>query len=1554
MKLTESTYDASHLFAHFHNNTHGSVENDWGQVTGDVKKQHQDLVNVSPKVSKDDAETISNYTSFGAMDVNRLLINGGNHHDARWEINAFKAAAHPLKEDMHTYSGLGHYDPSAHISNQGLIHFPAFTSTSLHPRPASVFTTEYAFNHIIKHGGEHPGIVMTKDGSLKANDSHIIHFHLPAGYNKGSYVAHHSTSGEEYEYVLHPGQVWKVHGQDKYNLNSGAKLHVWHMKPHENLNETFSHPNDEYFTKHFIPEKNKIAHSYADEYTWNTAIGPFKTHEWEHPDVIKQHEMLEKLHTPHLDSREHLSIIREYISGGSYHINHNLLGGFEDVAARQMDKIYEGLPPLDHEVHSYSAVGFDPEHKLKEGKFHSPAFLSTSINPHIAHNVAPEAAQYGTSHIIHFALPKGYKHAAYVASSDFNHGYSHQRELIIKRNTKWNLTKGQRITSGTLDGNERPIDVQFWHATPAEEDLKESFARDVFADRKAHDTIEDAFADRKSTAIEEILTSQDVRRLHHDILSHIGDPTREDVYNIRGFTTGHSAEINRRLFNGEKLPPLLKKVHDDITSHVANSIKYDKPLDVYSGMGGYDPTDHLNGGIFRNAGWLSASINPHVASMRNNFHQLLKNATNDHIIHFTIPPNYEHGSYIAHASTFPIEREYLIKPDQKWVVLGKEVVGGRTLWRVKPHENLNEAWKHNALYDHKSNLDPSDLDWGYPTSNKKYEDEHKHLTTLHASEDPAEIDAANAYAHDSGWAQNPESTYYQRYNEHLMRFLSNAAPLTREHHVYSGMGHYCPETTKNGIFKIDRHISASINPEISAIHSNGRSVSSEPIHTLHFHLPVGYKGGRYIAPYSDYPQELEYVLKSNQKFRMTGADTVSMFDEHGYRKPIVVWHAVPHEDLNEAANFDALEDDRIGDHDGWKEATDLHHEMISKRTPLTDHEENILKKYKDGSHSYDINRGLIHGLDNEEHNHEVGNLDNIIKKAAPLHKDIDVYSGTGQWQPIIEGGIIHTPAFTSTTLAPRKARLFAVPNNTILHFALPAGFKHGFYVEHPNESHAGEMEYLLARGLKWKHVATNGITMRHHFAGKFTPAAKKLVIHTLVPHEDSLKEAYDYDPERFVLNNPDLRSKVAPDADKLHRELSHRHSWEMYGTDHHFDTIKHYAQRSRNVNMALIDVHRDPSRHELHSHYLQHADDISNAIKHLSKPLPTDIHVFSGTLGWDPSLSLKNGILHTPAFTSTSISEAVSRYFAPKHGEDAYRNIIHFHLPKGFDGGHYLPSDNQDNPFEEMEYLLDKGQNWKYVKKDVVHRKPLKNINITYHIHTLVPHEEPLKEATYHDSSLFQTHPPNSKRMEHAKDASKQHALLTAHFNDASTDARNSFSYYKGSSSSINRTLVGHLKIPHDDHYLQTANTLSHHLKTTGEGLPTDTHVYSGVGSWIGAAVRTAIRHHGGIVHTPAFTSASLNADTARWFANYGSFADNPQSGSHIIHFHLPQGFMRGVYIDSDNIRGRDWSNFEKEYLLDKDQKWKFVKHELVAKASPTSKDIHIWTLIPHEDTPTK
>ena len=123
------------------------------------------------------------------------------------------------------------------------------------------------------------------------------------------------------------------------------------------------------------------------------------------------------------------------------------------------------------------------------------------------------------------------------------------------------------------------------------------------------------------------------------------------------------------------------------------------------------------------------------------------------------------------------------------------------------------------------------------------------------------------------------STKLQSQYDALMELKDLRDTLSKEHHVYSGIGVFDPKSImKNDIFQTGSFISASINIAVASKNNNFKRKEDADDHLLHFILPKGYRGCFYIGPYSTSPEELEIVIFPNERFRLISSKTRKLDD----------------------------------------------------------------------------------------------------------------------------------------------------------------------------------------------------------------------------------------------------------------------------------------------------------------------------------------------------------------------------------------------------------------------------------------------------------------------------------------------------------------------------------------------------------------------------------------------------------------------------------------------------------------------------------------------------
>jgi hypothetical protein len=569
--------------------------------------------------------------------------------------------------------------------------------------------------------------------------------------------------------------------------------------------------------------------------------------------------------------------------------------------------------------------------------------------------------------------------------------------------------------------------------------------------------------------------------------------------------------------------------------------------------------------------------------------------------------------------------------------------------------------------------------------------------------------------------------------------------------TFSGINPKQAEGFKKGsVIHTPAFTSTSLDPEKASIFTSQEysKTGNNRRHIIHFKLPEGYKGGKYIANNAHLSGEKEFLLKPNQKWKITG-HKAHKFHEYGDDR-FHVWTAEPHNEVNEMFSeifHPPFAKNEFQNHTGTvdhnqKELLDIHgsHPDTNIHHDLEPHHVDAIKHYTDGSK--DINLGLIHkDIDPTSENHNrIHHLSDAINKSEPLREPLSTFSGINhkQAEGLKIGAVVHTPAFTSSSIAPDAAKDFggAKPSKPFraagehlnershkFHFKLPAGYNRGRYVE-PISDHGHEREFLLDKNQKWK------VTGHEAFHNKrtnfdYNDTTRNTHVWTLEPHHEEEPSKIN---EVFAAQFPDKKGKMRTAvSDYGHVMTNHTAltTAEVHPESHHEDSIHLYTDDSAPVNNHLIR-----GKNASHDHETDYqVDCLKDHIK-AQKPLSDGISTFSG-VGSHIAKQLKVGaVIHTPAFTSSSLVHSLATNFAEpvkKRGpRDARGNerlhAIHFKLPKGYKGGAYVEPHSSN--VGEHEYLLAPNQKWKITGHEhTVQRSG--NLPVRHHhMWTAEPHHE--------------------------------------------------------------------------------------------------------------------------------------------------------------------------------------------------------------------------------------
>lgn len=1664
----------------------------------DADEQHERLkkTNSITNVSNDEAKHIGDYTTYASKYLNGALTG---RMKADKEIkkldegmsNILKKHSKPLSEEVHAYSGLRDWLPPT--APGGVFHTPAYTSATLHADRARVFTAS--------RPSPDPKY------SSAVNEQHIIHFHLPKGYDKSVYIAPHSEHPAEKEIILHKGQSWKhisteVHNNVHFSTNHSGqrrkriiKTYIHTVTPHDSKTVTeqtehttvpFRQPKSVMDPKHYTD----IHHVYDNLHTWTLR------------DAEEQHKRLlshfggEETGTPH-DYENDSDAVTTYTRSGTAaklnqtavvkhliqhgqkvpeYFNHRTPENYaKDEAFHKLDKdLEEKSVPLPEDVHVYSGTGaWDISNYKKGDVVHTPAYTSTSIH-------AKKAKSFTLGNVLHFHLPKGSTHGAYIA------GYSHharEKEFLLKRDQKWKVTDIKFHSGG----------YHVVSLAPHTENVQEVLVHDP-------DRVRDSLMGNSIRhTIDSKLTSMFITP-HPDV--------EKDSLVGKSLSryTMSSSGINNALIAGDKryLAGHKKNKFSDVPQvyqHIKDTFANAKPLPfehhLYSGLGHWDPLHKANAGIGDTLHTPAFTSTSHSLEIARRF------APGGNIIHFHLPKGYDKAINMRKFTSMKHESEVLLDHGQTWKIHGithtKGVFGEPVrIVTVKPHtaEPITEmALRHDpkefaAMYGSRKNATLAQQEKNQEITDA-YEDtdgpveQHvlqlekhnqvkpkskKHQSALEEyTEDSSHINrrlidlaagkpphphehepyAKGVIKHEfdyDGYERDPHYNAKRKYQvtQHLDEIMvKHSKPLKTDGHFYTGTGNWNPvsKLKKGDVVHTPSFISSSANPD-QAMNFARKN------HIIHFHLPKGSTHGVYIGGATEMDDEQEYLIGRNKKWKYAGTQTISTFSRWQnkyHRRKIHTF--VPHgdESIKEAFEHNV-------NNPTFKNTTSYGIESFGKLKSDEEHKllktnANIPDEYKDAVHTYGycssgINHLLIRGTlkangkltkkyksgGYDEHHNWIDS-DNVDAHAAltelfdkhpsTLTREHHVYSGLGPKDPTLfmKKGVFTTPAYTSTSIRPSIAvkhtntqridRQWVNDRSTedhIIHFHLPKGYTGGKYIQGHTEYHEGE--FLLRPKQKWKVVGKESINMT---IGARSKRPHTRHIWTVVPHKENqfITEAFEHDPKRdlkreaTIGKNPSWQFKHNKIVNARIRERGDRRFDEhvmLSGQHNFFDPHVHnYTDNSSHLTYHLLDPE---ASHADDIDELNHrANRISGAIKKHTSPLERDHHVYSGISY--PMHVQEGDVIHSPAFTSTSIDINIARRFSSAFGPKQPRHILHFHLPKGYTKGVYLGGHCSHHQ-EEHEFLLDKDQKWKVhsikeYHQGMHHNSGSGDENIRYNkykVVTLKPHDDNIQEATFHTTVPFRRtdarkqdqyggwkhHSTKFKNMQvfHEKvqaeikhDADNQHDRLRTYFNETipprsfgedrqkATHRTHLFNYTESSDHSrlLNNTAIHAHNFGEADlaeHHRTLLHDLDNAIEHTRRPLPEETHVYSGV-KW------EPKLNEGDTVHLPAYTSTSLNPNTSGGYAHDFNFKHDGNKSSreqHILHFHLPEGYDKGTYVG-----GISEFEGEKEYLLPRNTKWKVTKKKVSSQTTsyryPEVEAHHnshsrirsfIYTLTPHHD----
>jgi hypothetical protein len=198
--------------------------------------------------------------------------------------------------------------------------------------------------------------------------------------------------------------------------------------------------------------------------------------------------------------------------------------------------------------------------------------------------------------------------------------------------------------------------------------------------------------------------------------------------------------------------------------------------------------------------------------------------------------------------------------------------------------------------------------------------------------------------------------------------------------------------------------------------------------------------------------------------------------------------------------------------------------------------------------------------------------------------------------------------------------------------------------------------------------------------------------------------------EKYRRENEALKS-----SQKLHESLSDHYK---NFTEDHIDNIKKYTDDSYGINSYLWKKHKGEEITEEDKHYaLKHSspkiEKMDSALK--AHKTPYDLEVHSGTDHDPRELKNSEGIMHHPAYLSTSLMHNKATDFAGV-GKDGNKHVLSINVPKGSHGAYV---ENHSYSPNEREFIIPRDSKLKHISTDVETRKHSIYGHIKIHTHNM-------------------------------------------------------------------------------------------------------------------------------------------------------------------------------------------------------------------------------------------
>ena len=192
--------------------------------------------------------------------------------------------------------------------------------------------------------------------------------------------------------------------------------------------------------------------------------------------------------------------------------------------------------------------------------------------------------------------------------------------------------------------------------------------------------------------------------------------------------------------------------------------------------------------------------------------------------------------------------------------------------------------------------------------------------------------------------------------------------------------------------------------------------------------------------------------------------------------------------------------------------------------------------------------------------------------------------------------------------------------------------------------------------------------------------------------------------EHFDINE----AITSPEEIKSNSETSRRltkHYSALLTNKYHKEHIREYTRNSSPLNSYHWDKHKNEVG--IHKDYEQNTKNLDNALH--SYKSPEDLTVWSSTIHNPEKLKNKEGIVHHPAYLSTSILQHVALDRDINSTDDSegnrHHHILKIHVPKESHGAYVYHISKIPG---EHEFLLPRGSNLKHLHTEVI-KEPFHN-----------------------------------------------------------------------------------------------------------------------------------------------------------------------------------------------------------------------------------------------------